>query len=107
MPIRIRITIRIRKRRDGNGRRESPWQGLRLLVSWTPLMRHPWLLKLSLLLLAGAFACQAQDGGQFHVSGLNNGLSWFDSQGGTNFSHNGGIASNQTSVVTFDEAWAV
>jgi LPS-assembly protein len=67
-------------------------------------MRHLWLLKLSLLLLAGAFACQAQQGGPFRVNGLNNGTSWFDTEGGTNFFHNGGVASNQTTVVTFDEA---
>jgi LPS-assembly protein len=69
-------------------------------------MRYPWLLILGLLLLTGAFACQAQQGGQFHVSGLNS-QSWFSSEGETNYYHNGGVASNQTTMVTFDEAQQV
>jgi len=66
-------------------------------------MKNPWLLKLILLFLAGACACQAQQGGAFRVTGIN-GQSWFDTENGTNYFHNGGVASNQTSVVTFDEA---
>jgi LPS-assembly protein len=66
-------------------------------------MRHPWLLKLILLLLAGARACQAQQAGPWHMNGLNS-QSWFDFPGGTNYWHNGGVASNQNAKVTFDEA---
>src|ERR1700678_3437715 len=71
-------------------------------------MRHPWLLNLILLLLAGACACQAQQGGQFSVRGLNSQgrPSEFDSQGGTNYFYNG-VGSNQNSVVIFDKATQV
>jgi len=65
-------------------------------------MRHLWLLKLGLLLLIGAFACQAQQGGPFRINGLNNGQSWFETEDGTNISHQGGVASNASTVITFD-----
>ncbi|HEY3861740.1 MAG TPA: LPS assembly protein LptD [Verrucomicrobiae bacterium] len=67
-------------------------------------MRQPWLLKFILALLAGALASQAQQGGtgaSVHGLGSN---SWFTSEGGTNFFYNGGVASNQSAVVTFDKA---
>ena len=72
-------------------------------------MRNPWLLRLCLLLLAGACACQAQQGGPFRINGLNNqtNQSWFSSQGGTNYFYNGGVASNESSVVVFDKATQV
>jgi LPS-assembly protein len=67
-------------------------------------MKQPWLLKLILLLLAGASASQAQQGGlQESVRGLNN-QSWFESRGGTNFFYHGGVATNPSAVVTFDKA---
>jgi LPS-assembly protein len=66
-------------------------------------MRQPWLLIFSLLLLAGACACQAQQGGPFHVNALNS-QSWFDSEDGTNSFHNGGVATNLTTTAIFDEA---
>jgi lipopolysaccharide assembly outer membrane protein LptD (OstA) len=70
-------------------------------------MRHPWLLKLILVLLAGARACQAHQGGPDQsVRGLNlpGSQSWFESRGGTNFFYNGGVATNASAVVTFDKA---
>jgi len=65
-------------------------------------MKQPWLLNLILLWLAGARACQAQQGGSFVVRGLN-GQSQMTSQGGTNTWFNGGVTSNDTTVITFDK----
>ncbi len=85
-------------------RQNSTWQGARVLFSWRPLKKQPWLLKLIPLLAAGACVCQAQQGGQeASVHGVNS-QSWFESKGGTNYFYNGGVASNQTAVVTFDQA---
>ncbi|HEV7924091.1 MAG TPA: LPS assembly protein LptD [Verrucomicrobiae bacterium] len=64
-------------------------------------MKQPWLLRLVLLWLAGACACQAQQGGSFEVHGLDT-QSHTTMQGGTNYFLNGGVASNQTTVITFD-----
>jgi LPS-assembly protein len=70
-------------------------------------MRQPWLLKMSLLLLAAARACQAQeDASSQSVRGLNS-QSWWESRGGTNFFYNGGVATNPSAVVTFDKAMEV
>jgi len=85
------------------GKQKSPWQPLRLLVSWTTLMKQPWLLKLLLLWVAVACASQAQQDSQWHLNGLNS-QSWADIGSGTNYYHLGGVATNQSSKVTFDEA---
>jgi LPS-assembly protein len=73
-------------------------------------MKQPWLLKLILVLLAGTRACQAQEGGPGEsVHGLNNQTnpSYWESQGGTNFFYNGGVATNASAMVTFDKAMEV
>ena len=65
-------------------------------------MRQPWLLILILPWLAGACACQAQQSGQWDIRG--NSQSEFETRGGTNYFSHGGVASNQTTVITFDKA---
>jgi LPS-assembly protein len=66
-------------------------------------MKQPWLLNLILLWLAGARACQAQQGGAFDIRGRDS-QSEMKMEGGTNHFLNGGVASNQTTVITFDKA---
>jgi lipopolysaccharide assembly outer membrane protein LptD (OstA) len=65
-------------------------------------MKQPWLLNLILLWLAGACACQAQQGGAFTVRGLDS-QSQMTMQDGTNVWVHGGVASNQSTVITFDK----
>jgi LPS-assembly protein len=66
-------------------------------------MRQPWLLILTPLWLAGACVCQAQQAGPWDIHGLNS-QSQFETANGTNYFLNGGVASNQNAVVTFDKA---
>jgi LPS-assembly protein len=69
-------------------------------------MRHRWLLTLGLLLLPGSLACQAQQWGPWSVHGLND-QSEFDYWNGTNHAYNGGVASNQSTIIKFDRATQV
>ncbi len=58
------------------------------------------------LWLAAVFACQAQQPGQsnqWYINGLDE-RSWSQFGNGTNYFNNGGLASNQTTMVTFDKA---
>jgi LPS-assembly protein len=80
---------------------KSPWQRGRLLFSWTPLMKQPWLLILILLWLAGTRLCQAQQGGSFEIRGRD-GQSLMSMQGSNTVYSQGGVASNETTVITFD-----
>jgi LPS-assembly protein len=64
-------------------------------------MKQSWLLNLILLCMAGAYACQAQQGGDFDIRGTNG--SQMIMKGGTNYFLQGGVASNQTTVITFDK----
>ena len=57
-------------------------------------------------LLAAACACQAQQGSQWDIRALDS-RGRYETAGGTNFFFNGGVASNQSSLVTFDRATEV
>ncbi len=66
-------------------------------------MKEVRLLSAVFLLLAPAFVCQAQQSSRPVISGLNTN-SEVESIGNTNYFRNGGLASNETAVVTFDQA---
>jgi lipopolysaccharide assembly outer membrane protein LptD (OstA) len=65
-------------------------------------MKQPWLLNLILLWLAGARACQAQQGGDFEIRGRDS-QSHMTVEGSNTVWRQGGVASNQTTVITFDK----
>ncbi len=69
-------------------------------------MRRLWLLILIPLWLAGVFACQAQQAAQsnqWYINGSSQ-RSWTQFGNGTNYSYNGGTASNANAMVIFDQA---
>jgi LPS-assembly protein len=67
------------------------------------LKRERWLLNLLWPLLAGAWACQAQQGGEWSIRGLGPQSRW-ESAGGTNVWSNGVILTNETSAAFTDKA---
>jgi hypothetical protein len=66
-------------------------------------MKLPCWLSAIFLLLALPFVCHSQQSGAMVVSGVNSN-SQIESIGDTNYFRNGGVASNATAVVTFDNA---
>jgi lipopolysaccharide assembly outer membrane protein LptD (OstA) len=84
-------------------RGQSPWQRLGVLVIWSLLMKERWSLRLVLLFLTCALACQAQLADSWEVRGLNGGQSQGETIGSSNYFFNGVVFSNSAAVISAQE----
>jgi len=68
-------------------------------------MRQTWPLTLMALFLAFAAACPAQQAEPWHINGLDS-QSQFESRDNTNFFSHGVMVSNETTLITAEQAAA-